>query len=149
MNTLSEACPARISGGRCSSDSRLGRVGEDHVEGVVDHRALAGEAVIVLDHLRQVHADVLGGERDHRRGAAERGRDRGALEGVGVHHPGGRELLDVAVRVDAAGQHELAARVDLAPARPEVAADRGDALAADADVGLEGVGRGRDACRRG
>ena len=98
-------------------DGRLGRVGDDHVEGIVDDRALAGEAGIVLDDLRQVHADVLGRERDHRRGAAMRGRDRRALPGIGVQHPGGRELLDVAMRVDAARQHELAARIDLATAR--------------------------------
>ena len=125
-------------------DGRLGRVGDDHVEGIVDDRALAGEAGIVLDDLRQVHADVLGRERDHRRGAAMRGRDRRALPGIGVHHPGGRELLDVAMRVDAARQHQLAARIDLATARREAAADRGDALAGDREVGLEGIARGRE-----
>ena len=38
----------------------------------------------------------------------------GALEGVGVHQAGGGKLLDMGVAVDAAGQHQLAARVDLA-----------------------------------
>ena len=48
------------------------------------------------------------------------------------------------VAVDAAGQHELAARVDLAPPGRQAEADRRDRLAADADIGPEGVGGGRD-----
>ena len=122
----------------------LARVGEDHVERVVDHRAALGVLVILVHHGLQAHADVLRGERDHRGGAAERRRRGGALEGVGVHQAGGGELLDVAVAVDAAGQHQLAARVDLALALVEAFADRRDGRAADADIGLEAVGRGRD-----
>src|SRR4051812_27549914 len=67
----------------------------------------------------------------------------GALEGVGVHQAGGGKLLDVAVAVDAAGQHQLAARVDFLLSLVEPFADRRDLLAADADIGLEAVGRGR------
>src|SRR5437588_2747384 len=50
----------------------------------------------------------------------------------------------MAVAVDPAGQHQLAARVDLALALVEPFAERRDGLPADADVGFEAVGRGRD-----
>ena len=74
---------------------------------------------------------------------AVRRRYGGALEGIGIDDAGGRQLLDVGVRVDAAGQHQLAlASISLVPAR-EVAADGGDDAVLDADVGVELVdGRG-------
>ena len=81
--------------------------------------------------------------------AAESRRGGRAFESIGIHDAGGRKLLDMGVAVDAAGQHQLAARVDLALAGRQVAADGGDGFAGDADIGLENVGRGRDACRRG
>ena len=93
----------------------FGRVGDDHVKGVVDDGAFSRERMIVLEHLWQFHADVLGRERDHRGGAAEGRRDGGALERIGVHDARGRELLDMRMAVDAARQDQLAARVDLAP----------------------------------
>ena len=123
----------------------LGRIGDDHVKGVVDHGALFGERMILLQHLRQFHADVLGRERDHAGGAAEGRRDRRALERVGVHDARGRKLLDMGVAVDAAGQHQLAARVDLAPPCRQPAADGNDGLAGNGDIGLEHVADGRDA----
>ena len=46
--------------------------------------------------------------------------------------------------VDAAGQHQLAPRVDLALRARQPTADGGDGLAGDADIGLEYVARGRD-----
>ena len=104
----------------------LARVGEDHVERVVDHGAALGVLVILVDHRLQAHADVLRGERDDRGGAAEGRRRGGALEGVGVHQAGGGQLLDVAVAVHAAGQHQLAARVDFLLALVEPFADRRD-----------------------
>jgi len=91
----------------------LTRVGEDHVKRIIDHGASLGELVIILDHGLQRHADVLRGERDHRRGAACAAAVVALSNVVGVHFAGGRELLDVAVRVDAAGQHVFAACVDL------------------------------------
>ena len=123
----------------------LGRIGDDHVERVVDHRALSRERVILLEHLRQLHADVLGRERDHGGGAAEGGRDGRALERIGVHDACGRELLDMGMAVDTAGQHQLAPRVDLPPCARQPAADGCDRLAGNGDVGLEHVAHGRDA----
>src|SRR5204862_7831428 len=67
-----------------------------------------------------------------------------ALEGVGVHLAGGGQLLDVAMRIAAAGQHQLAACVDLLLPLVEAVCDRCDLVAADADIGLEAVSCGRD-----
>ena len=122
-----------------------GRIGDDHVKGVVDHGALFRERMIVLQHLRQLHADMLGRERDHGGGAAEGRRDGRALERVGVHDACGRELLDMGVAVDTARQHQLAPRVDLPPRARQPAADGDDRLAGNGDVGLEHVAHGRDA----
>ena len=141
MNTLIDAWPAFTSGGSSLARTSSVRIGEDHVERVVDHGAALGEAVVVLDHLGQTHPDMLGREGNDRGRAAERGRGRRGLERVGVHHARGGKLLDMGVRVDAARHHQLAARIDRARARAEVPTDRRDGLAANADVGAHGVGR--------
>ena len=49
------------------------------------------------------------------------------------------------VAVDTAGQHQLAPRIDLPPCARQPAADGGDRLAGNGDVGLEHVAHGRDA----
>src|SRR5690606_24926993 len=49
------------------------------------------------------------------------------------------ELFDMGVRVDPAGQDELARRVDFARAPVEVRTDGSDRLARDRDIGLEGA----------
>lgn len=116
-------------------DRLLGRIRDDHVKGVVDHGALLGQRVIILHHLRQLHADMLCRERNYRGGAAESGGDGRALEGVGIHDAGRGQLLDMGVAVDAAGQHQLAARIDLAFRRRKPAADRCDGLTGDRDIG--------------
>src|ERR1700748_1276026 len=51
----------------------------------------------------------------------------------------------MAMTVDAAGQHKLAARIDLAPGGAEPAADCNDAFAGDRNIGLENIGCGGDA----
>ena len=63
--------------GQVLAEGLLGRIGDDQVERVVDHRLLAGAAVVVLDDGPELHPAVLRGERDHGRGAAE-GRGHGA-----------------------------------------------------------------------
>ena len=88
---------------------------------------------------------MLGRERDHGGGAAEGRRDGRALERIGIDDACGRKLLDMGVAVDAAGQHQLAPRIDLAPRRRQPAADGCDRLAGNGDVGLEHVAYGRDA----
>ena len=121
-----------------------GRIGDDHVKGVVDDGAALGELVVIGDDLAQLHAAMLRGEGNDRRRAAEGRGGRGALETVGVELTVRRELLDVAMAVDAARQHELALRIDVALAWRKPLADRGDAFARDRDIGVEHVACGRD-----
>src|ERR1700756_3066821 len=101
--------------------------------------------MILLQHLRQLHADMLGSEGNDGCGATERGGGGGALERIGVHDAGGRELLDMAMTVDAAGKYEFAAGVNLALGGAESAADRGNGLARDSNISLERIRGGGDA----
>ena len=121
------------------------RIGDDHMEGVIDHRALLGERVIVAHHPRQMHADMLGRKADDRGRAAESRRGGRAFKGVGVHDTRRRQLLDMGVAVDAAGQHQLVTCIDLAAAGRQITADGGDGFTGNADIGLENVGCGRHA----
>src|SRR5207237_8055789 len=68
-----------------------------------------------------------------------RGR-RAALEVVGVHDRHARELLDMAMAVDAAGKHIAAASVDIARTGWKAIRDGDDLLAADADVATRRLG---------
>ncbi len=119
---------------------RLARVRDDHVEGVIDHGLLRALAV-VGDDLDHRGAAVLGGERDHRRGAAERRRCGAAREVIGIPDPHAGELLDVAMTVDPARQHEPAAGVDFLGPPRQVLGERHDPPAAHADVAGEAVDR--------
>ena len=121
------------------------RIGDDHVKGIVDDRALPGERMIVCQDLGQRHANMLGSKRDDRGGSTEGGRGRGTFECIGVHDARGRQLLDMGMAVDAAGQHQLAACVELALAGRQAATDGSDTLACDGDIGLEYFGGGRHA----
>src|SRR5262249_35693444 len=56
----------------------------------------------------------------------------------------GRELLDVGVGVDTAGQHQPARGIDLRLARSEVAADGGNRSILDTDVGGKIIHRSCD-----
>ena len=115
----------------------FGRIGDDHMEGVVDHGAAFRRHMVIGEHLVELGPDVLRRERDDAGGPAQRRRAGRALERVGVEHAGGRDLLDVGVAVDAARQHELAGRVDLALTRGKPLPDRRDRLADDRHVGRE------------
>ncbi len=139
-----EACPSLMSAGRSCLDRLLVGIRDDHVEGVVDQRAALRERRVVVDDLAQIEPAMLGGEGDQRGVAAEGRRGRGALEGVGVHQPAGRDLLDMGMRIDAARQDELAGRVDLARALAEPAADRRDLAVLHRDIGDEMRGRCAD-----
>ena len=118
--------------------------GDDHVEGVIDDRALCRQGVVVVDHGLQAHALILGGKGDHRGGAAGGGGAGRGLEGIGVDQARGRELLDVAVAVDAAGQHQAAGRVDGVGGGAEPCAQRRDAAIGDGDVAARGAVGGGD-----
>ncbi len=122
------------------SEHLLVGVGDDQVKGVVDDRLGQRRRAVLLDHLAQRLAAMLRGERDHRRRAAERRGDGGAVEIVGADDAKAGALLDMAMAVDGPGHDELAARVDLARRRAEAAAERDDGPVLDADVAMLGVG---------
>ena len=73
--------------------------------------------------------------------AAETEPERKSVRRGGAHR---RRLVDMAVAVDPARQHELAGRVDLVGARPEPFRQRDDAAVADADIAGNRVGRRGD-----
>ena len=86
---------------------------------------------------------MLGGEGDEAGVPAIGGGDGAAAVIVRRHAPRRAFLRDVAMCLDPAGQDELARGVDL-PLCRQAFGDGGDAPVGDADVGLEGIGRGGD-----
>ena len=112
----------------------IGQLRDDHVKAVIDGRAPFGLAHPRLPRVVQRLPLVLNGEIDHRRGAAERRRNRARFEIVG----GGRAAerhVEMRVAVDATGKHELARRIDHAVGRDvERDADGRDALVLDEHV---------------
>ena len=113
------------------------------MEGVVDGRLALGAAVIVVDRRPQALALHLRGEGHHGGGAAAGRRAGAAEEVVGHHRPVAGRLVEMAVGVDAARQHEAAARIDLLAPGGQPVAESGDPALAHADVGAEDVGGGR------
>ncbi len=113
------------------------------MKGIVDDRLRAGRRVVFLDDPPQRLAAMLRGERNDRRGAAERGRYGRAVEIVGGHHPGRRLLLDMAMAVDGAGQHEATGGVYFARAAREAAPQGGDDPVLDAHIARRRIGGGR------
>ena len=88
-----------------------------------------GLGVILLHHLAQRLALLLHGERQHHGVAAERRRARAGLEIVRHHDAGAGRLREVHVAVDAAGQHQLAGRIDDLRRVAEIGAERRDRAA--------------------
>ena len=122
----------------------LGRVGDDQMKRIIDHRLGPGRLVVLLDDPAQRLPPMLRGERDHRRRAAKRRRDGRAVEIIGADDPSRGALLDMAMAVNAAGQDQLPARIDLACSRAEIFAERRDHATLDAYVANRRVGRRRD-----
>src|SRR6516164_1852521 len=121
----------------------LGRIRDDQVEGIVDNRLRKGGLMILRDDLAQRLAAVLRGERDHRGGPAKRRRHCRTVEIVCADDPGRGALLDMAMAVDTAWQHQMSARIDLLRAGTEVLAeDRYEAIL-DANIAISGVSGGR------
>ena len=73
---------------------------------------------------------------------AKRGGDRGALEVVGRHQPEGGPLLDVAMRLNAAGQDKQVRGVDFLSSFAKIAAKGHDLTVGNADVAFHFRGRG-------
>ncbi|MNL28110.1 hypothetical protein D3C87_1497410 [compost metagenome] len=116
-------------------------IGQDQMEAVVDHRLLARQPAVGGHHLGNAVGAVLRRERQNGGGAAERGRHGARIEVIRAHHAHARELLDVAMAVDAAGQHPAARGVDVAHAGPQIRRNLHDHAAGDADVGVEAAVR--------
>ena len=114
----------------------LGRgVRDDQVKAVVDHRFGAGTGVVIAHHFGERHAPMLCGKRDDGGVAPKSGSHRGRVKVVGGHHPVARYLLHMAMAVDAAGQHPMAAGVDVLAARGQAGCQGVDEAVAHTDVG--------------
>jgi hypothetical protein len=137
---LNDVMPPRIACRQLLLQDLFCRIANDQVEAVIDHGLGARALVIVGDRGRDRSAAVLRGERDDRRRAAERGGHRAAVEIVGRHDAHAGQLLDMAMAVDAAGQHVTSVGVDVAPARRQMLRDGDNLLAADAEIAARGLG---------
>ena len=126
------------------AEHAVGRVRDDEMERDIDVAIAVGLGVILLHHLAQRLALLLHGEGQHHRVAAERRRARAGLEIVRHHDAGAGRLRKMHVAVDAAGQHQLAGRVDDLGRVAKIGAERRDDAALDADIAGERVGCGRD-----
>jgi hypothetical protein len=121
------------------------QVGDRHVVAHVDHLLAFGLRLPLVDRLAEGRALGLDDEVDVAGRPAERGRRLSRLDVVDRHRAAERHV-EVRVRVDAARQHVLAARVDDAVrADVERLADQGDPLAFDVDVADIVVRGGDDA----
>src|SRR5258705_6543891 len=90
---------------------------------------------------------MLNGERDHRGGAAERGRSGARREAVGHDRAAGRKalrsrLIEMAMGIDAAGHDEALTGLDGALAACEAIGEGDDLAAADTHVAFGAVARG-------
>ena len=121
----------------------VGCVGDDLVEAMVDHRPRLGPAAIFGERREQASALELRGEADDGGGAAGQAGGAAGRPALFVGPAADLKLLDMAVRVDAAGEHEQAARIERLGSL-EILADRGDPAGADADIGAECVRPGHN-----
>ena len=139
-----ERADARLDRRRQVGAERLRvRVGDDQVKAVVDHRLRLRALVVVGEHRRERVAAVLRAERHDGGGAAVGRGHRRRVEVVRAQDAEGGHLLHVAMAVDAARQHQLAARLDRALAL-QALPQLGDPPIADADVAIERPSGGGD-----
>ena len=109
------------------------------MERIVDQRLAFGALVILVHRVTQRLALVLVGEGNDGRGSAGCGGAAAALEIVAEDRAVGRVLVEMDMRVDAAGQRDQARGVDLAPALVEPFAQRHHAPTDDADIALHHI----------
>ena len=79
-------------------------------------------------------ASMLGRERHHGRCAAMSGGYGGRIEIVGIQKSERRDLLDMAMAIDAPGQNEFAGRIDIPCPRWQGRRDLSDQAILDADI---------------
>ena len=92
-------------GGQFVAQDGFGRIRDDEMKAVVDHGLVQGPPVIVVDGVPHGPTLKLTREGHHGGRAAVRSRDGAGEKVVGKHHRVTHRLIEVAVRVDAAGQH--------------------------------------------
>jgi len=130
-------------GGQIPLQRALVGVGDDEMKPVVDHRLRARPRVIIRQYFCEHVAAMLRAEWNHGGRAAMRRRHRRAIEVIRRHYAHRGELLDVAMAVDAARQHQLSRGIDgFFSAQACLQLD--DLLAADADVRAKRFFRGDD-----
>ena len=114
------------------------------MEGDVGIALAVRQGVIGLQRLAQGLAFRWQTEGQHGGVAAEQSGPGSALEIVRHDDAVAGGLRDMDMAVDAAGQDELAARIDLAPGAAEVPTELDDLAALDGDIRLEHVRCRRD-----
>ena len=122
---------------------RLGRIRHDDVEGIVA-RGLCCHLSVGGDHITHARATVLAGEWQNRGGASCESGDAGLVKVVGGLKSSGGLLLNVAVAVDSAGQHEQSSGINVFGARCERRRDGCDfAGSVYGNIGANGATLGR------
>ncbi|MNO82297.1 hypothetical protein D3C76_735680 [compost metagenome] len=135
-----ERCIAFSNQGRQFFTQHLrGGVGDDQVEGIIDHRLVTRPAMVVIDGRAQAFALLLAGERDDGGGAAAGRRDRAAEEVISHHRAVASRLVEVYMAVDATGGDMPACRVDFLETLRQVQAKGDDAPITNTDIAGERV----------
>ena len=111
----------------------IGCIRNDLMEGIIHHR-LFRPAAILGQRLQDAVTFELGGKRNDACGSAGQRRRAAGNEVFFVGAAGRLQLLDMAMRIHAAGQHQQPLRIDRAFAA-QVYADSGDAPGHDANIG--------------
>ena len=75
-------------GGKFLTEHLFAGIGNDQVEGVIDHRLGIGACVIVLHYVAQGLPVVLSGKGNDGGGAAECRGHAAGIKIIGAHHPG-------------------------------------------------------------
>ena len=128
--------------GQLLTQDLRGRIGDDKVKRVIDEGLAIGAAMVVGDRFAEALALHLGRERHQRRRPAACRRPRSAGEVVGHNRLVPGRLVEMAVRIDPAGQHQETICVDFASAGWKINGECGDPAVAHSDVGSEHVGGG-------
>src|SRR5262245_11346367 len=112
------------------------------MERVVDDRFAAGPLVVLVDRAAQRRSLYLLDERNDRGGPAASGRDRSGFEVVDVKNAVELSLVNVHVRVDTTGEHQLAGCVDGSGGASKCVAKQRDPTTLNTDVASDAVGGG-------
>ncbi len=113
------------------------------MEGIIDHGLAFGALVVILHRRLERLALLLGRKRQHRGGTATGGGQGAGGEIIRHLHPRRHRLVQMAVRIHPARQHQLARCIYLLPAACQALAQRHDAAILHGDIALGYIRRGR------